>query len=78
MGPPGMCKKKREVVEMNRGERRAKSRKPKGGCGVSVSFGRGSALMPQDMVSPVLEYCAELGKEERRKKVLRSKQVPGY
>jgi hypothetical protein len=60
---------------MNRAERRAKARKRKGGCGASVSFGRHHSDIP---VSPILEYTSKIGKDDHMKKVLRSKQVPGY
>lgn len=60
---------------MNRGERRAKARKMKGGCGASISIGKQHADVP---VSPILDYVVKAGKEDDMKKTLRSKQTPGY
>jgi hypothetical protein len=59
---------------MNRSERRAASRKTKGSSGVSVTFGR----TPDPYYSPALDYVGKICKQEDKKKVLRSKQVPGY
>jgi hypothetical protein len=57
---------------MNRSERRAASRKTKGGSGMTF------AKVSDPYRSPVLDYAVKVGEESHKEKVLRSKQVPGY